>query len=309
MALPGSFHKQHCSAVERLGAGGNRPVSGDGRRQQQTSVTSHATPSNACSRHWAIVSVQGGEHDVSEESPEPEDPEDDVSASQDNEFTPTSSNGQDKLKEDLARACRYLYTTMDAYAKTTNKSRDIVNNYFDAEVPPLPFHLDRSLREHMALVRENLVTIYQEPILMHKDLKAQLDPSTFSKIGDASVSVEEEMEVLKEVHQKYRCLPGRMGAPLIAVLLVKSGMMESALPATTSLQDLTVLDLRVEDLLHSGEGVCEALTGGESESDYIRATGLVWETSDVFDRYCYSYIHTINQVCIYMSWVAENLEE
>ncbi|XP_066578749.1 single-pass membrane and coiled-coil domain-containing protein 3 [Amia ocellicauda] len=188
-----------------------------------------------------------------------------------------------------------LYMFNVTYTKTVNKAQDIVNQHFNADIPLLSFDRDQSLREHVSQVRETLGTIYQKAELMHNDLLSQLEPSMSAKIEDSNVQMEVEMEVVNELQKTYTGLLGE-STPLVAVLLVKKGMVESALPHPARLQDLTVLDLCGNDLLQSTEGVCKALTGGESESDYDRAAQLVWETAEVLWPHFHGYVELIDEV-------------
>ncbi|XP_066578698.1 single-pass membrane and coiled-coil domain-containing protein 3 [Amia ocellicauda] len=241
--------------------------------------------------------------------------------SQVREFASSFGGGLDKPKEDLARACQTLYMLMETYATTTNKARDVVNQHFNTDIPPFPFHQDRSLREHVELVRGTVGHIYREPELTHKHVQSKLEPSMYAKIRYAGVSWKEKMEIIKELDEKYMGLLGSVSAPLIAVLLVKSGVGESALPPPADLQlpavlpplavprGPDVLDLRVDDLLKSSEWVCKTLTGGKSKSDYERAIQLVQETVDVFRPHCEGYADVISEVRAYVAMVAESLEK
>ncbi|XP_066578176.1 uncharacterized protein LOC136768022 [Amia ocellicauda] len=198
-----------------------------------------------------------------------------------------------------------LYMFIETYTTATNIARDVINHQFDSDIPNLVLNEDGSLREHMALVTETLGRVCQETERLHKELKSQLDPSTFAKIGNCSVPWEEEMQILQELHEKNGSRPGCGGAPLIAVKLAGDCVMSSALPSPAHLKDLIIYDVCIRDLCCDGQRVCKALTG--DMSNCVPATHLVWECVEVLWPRCEYYVDWVRHLRAYAEWEHESL--
>lgn len=152
-------------------------------------------------------------------------------------------------KERLIGACQNLHDLVYLYVSSTNTVFRLLNAHLGTNFPIMPVKENFSIKQNLQLMISALKQMQAMVEAKDKDVRGSISHSLYAKIADPTISLQDKIAAVKELHENYKGVVENITGALVAVMLKHSNFPDTIESGIHQLLSSPALSLQVSELL------------------------------------------------------------